>query len=267
MALNQQTANFPPISLPEQSWSLNLRAVMTYLGAGAGAYSGMVLGVPLAAGVPTTGLVPTLSEGVAIFEDNVIGINPSAVSAAPPSITNRDIFFGLEGYYYADDLNTPRTLKDIRIGTISTSADSIIAIAQPQNYGGGRYGVKGYLRPDLLTDGADTTFFTWVKPAIYQHCRIAYAQSRVVSGVTAGGDAGDDLTLKVKKGADAAVTLTSLTAANLGAANTVNRFAAADGDAVSWHDASTLLFQYNQTDATTALAGGLVEVAAVIECF
>jgi hypothetical protein len=42
---------------------------------------------------------------------------------------------------------------------------------------------------------------------------------------------------------------------------------AASADALSWYDVPSLSFQYNQTDTSTAIAGGAIEVMAILEMF
>jgi hypothetical protein len=73
--------------------------------------------------------------------------------------------------------------------------------------------------------------------------------------------------LKVKQGAASAETLVTIAAASLVTAGTVVRDVAASADALSWYDVPSLSFQYNQTDTSTVIAGGAIEVMAVLEMF
>ncbi|MGA1114549.1 MAG: hypothetical protein ACO3TI_06325 [Aquiluna sp.] len=262
MTLNPQTANFPPIDLPERSWSNNLRAALELLAPGSGVRAGLKLGVPLNAGQPTTGLKPTLTDGYLVQGDTVLGPYGSKLSkAAPASVSNRSIFFGLGGLNYGDANNVAPSVRDVQIGSISTNATSIIHIGQPYNYGAGRFGVRGLVNLATCPRAADTTFFTWTMPDELGHARVTYAEARVIAAVTANAATNDDFVLKVKNGTAAAVTLATLTAAtHLGTVGTQVNKVPVSADALGFYEPTTIAFQYNQTDAGDQIATGLVEV-------
>lgn len=259
--MKPQTANFPPLDMPERSWSNNLRAALDLLAPGVGIRSGLKMGVPLLTGQPTTGLVPTLTDGYLVQGDTVLGPYGSKFSvAAPASVTNRGVFFGLEGLGYGDANNAPPVATDVQIGSISTTANSIIHIGQPYNYGAGRFGVRGLVNLVTCPRAADTTFFTWTMPDALGHARVTYAEARVIAAATANAAAGDNFVLKVKAGEAAAVTLATLTGTNLGAAGTQVNKVPVSADALGFYEPTTIAFQYNQTDADAQIATGLVEV-------
>lgn len=267
MPIASQTSNIPGLSYPSTEWATSFEAWAAYVFPGAplqgGVRQGCKLGIPLTSGQPVAGLTPTMTNGVVIIDNSVIGINGQVTTAASLNFTNRRIFFGLSGYYYADSNNTQVKPTDVLLGEITTDAtDSIISIAQPYNYGNGRFGVKALLNVAKANDGADRVLFSWTAPAgadAYDYIRVPFAQSRVVAAATGGNDTGDDNLLKIKVDSASAATIATLTAANLGSAGTTVRATADDADAYSFPAPTTIQVIYNQTDATTALAGGLVE--------
>ena len=265
MILRPQTDPFPPIYQVERSWEQNIRAALDLLAPGAGVRSGMKLGVPLSSGAPTTGLAPTLSDGYLVAGDQVAGPYGSKLIGTAPASASRNLYFGLKGLYYA---TAPETERDVLVGSILTNADSIVHLAQPMNYGAGRMGIRGQVAIALVTDGADQTVFSLALPETgLDHLRITYAQARVASAIAGGGDSGDDFVLKAAVNGGSAVALATIAHSALGTLNAVSRFAAADGDAVSWMDPTTLAVLYNQTDGTTAITGGLVEFNVLFELF
>jgi len=272
MPLNPQTSPFPPIYLPEQGWEHSLRKSVELLYPGQGIRSGLELGLPLSSGgAITTGLTPTLTAGLLVQGDKVYGpLGPKVTAAAAKNLTNKNIYFGLKGLTYGDVDNAAPLVTDVLIGSISTDNEATAAIqhmGQQYNYGSCRFGVRGVVNLAKCAKGADTTFFTWTLPNTgLKNVRIIYAQSRVFEAVTSGNATGDDFVLKAKVGADAAVSLVTVAAASL-TAGTIVRNVSADGDAVSWYNPTSILFQYNQTDASSNFAGGGVEVMAVLEAF
>jgi hypothetical protein len=206
-------------------------------------------------------LVPTLTDGYLVQGDTVLGPYGSKLAkAAPASATNRAVFFGLDGLNYGDANNAPPLVSDVQIGSISTTADSIIHVGQPYNYGAGRFGVRGLINLVTCPRAADTTFFTWTMPDALGHARVTYAEARVIAAATANAAAGDNFVLKVKAGEAAAVTLATLTGTNLGAAGTQVNKVPVSADALGFYEPTTIAFQYNQTDADAQIATGLVEV-------
>ena len=123
MPLNPQTSPFPPISQPEQGWEHNLRKSLELLQPGQGIRSGLELGLPLSAGAVTTGLTPTLTAGVIVKGDKVIGpYGPSVTAAAASGVSNKNIFFGLKGLTYGDANNAAPLSSDVLIGSLSTDS-------------------------------------------------------------------------------------------------------------------------------------------------
>lgn len=273
MVLNPQTSNFPPISQMERSWEQNIRAALGYLVPGSGARSGLKLGLPVdGGGLVTTGLTPTLTDGYLIQADQVLGpYGSKLIGVAEANVSNRNIFFGLSGMYYADATNEPLKPTDVLVGVVTTDNEdpaSILHVAQPVNYGAGRWAIRGMVNLAKITDGADQTAFDLTFPDVgLDNIRVTYAQCRVAEPCTAGNDAGDDFVLKVKADAANAVDLVTLDDAVLDDVGTIGRFAAADGDVVSWYSPTSLQVQYNQTDGTTAIAGGAIEFIVEMQLF
>lgn len=272
MPLNPQTSPFPPIYLPEQGWEHSLRKSVELLYPGQGIRSGLELGLPLTSGgAITTGLTPTLTSGLLVQGDKVYGpLGPRVTAAATAGLTNKNIYFGLKGFSYGDANNAAPLVTDVLLGSLSTDSAtpaSILHLGQQYNYGGARFGVRGVINLAKCAKGADTTFFTWTLPDTgLKNIRITYAQARVFEAVTNGNATGDDFVLKAKVGADAAVSLVTVAAASL-TAGTIVRNVSADGDAVSWYNPTSILFQYNQTDASANFAGGGIEVMAELVAF
>lgn len=254
MPLNPQTANFPPISQVEHSWEQNLRALAKYLVEGPGARHGLELGLP------TSGLTPTLTDGYLLDGDQVLGPYGSKLISAPPAeVINRNLFFGLSGLYWGDANNAPLKTTDKLIGVVTTDVDSVVHVAQPKNYGGGRMGIRGVVSLEKCTKGADVTAFDFALPETFAQARVSYAQARVAAAATAGFDAGDDFVLKVKIDEAAAVTLATVDDALLDDVGTLATFAIADADAVAAYQPTSIKVQYNQTDPGADLTGGAVE--------
>jgi hypothetical protein len=273
MPLNPQTSPFPPISQPEQGWEHSLRKSLEYLQPGEGIRAGLELGLPLTSGgAVTTGLTPTLTSGVIVEGDKVIGpYGPKVTAAAAKNLSNKNIYFGLQGLTYGDTNNAAPLVSDVLIGSLSTDNEataSILHIGQQYNYGACRFGVRGVVNLAKCTKGSDVTFFTWSVPAIgLKNVRLTYAHARVAIAATAGNTAGDDFVLKVKQGTASAVSLVTIDDADLVTAGTIVRDVPASADALSWYDVLSLTFQYNQTDTSTAIAGGAIEVMAILEMF
>ncbi|MBD2019334.1 hypothetical protein H6F43_03940 [Leptolyngbya sp. FACHB-36] len=272
MPLNPQTSAFPPLSPGEQSWDQTLAKSMELLAPSSGVRAGLKLGLPLSGIQPTTGLLPTLEDGLLLQSDDVVGpYGSQLISAAPKNVANRRLYYGVSGMYWAGVDNAPRKAADLLIGEVTTDNNvtpSIVSVGQAYNYGACQFGIRGVFNLAALTDGADQAFFTWKMPLIgLDYVRIAHAQCRVVAPVTAGGDTGDDFILKLKVDAAASISLATISATGLGAAGTVSRGTPDDADPWSWFKPSNLVFQYNQTDGTTAIAGGMVEAMIRLECF
>jgi hypothetical protein len=264
-----QTRNFPSLGQMEQSWEQNLRKSMELLAPGDGIRSGLKLGLPLTGGgLVTTGLLPTLTNGYLMKGDQVLGPYASKFTkAAAASQTNKNIFFGLKGMDYGDASNAAPYTGDIRIGSLSTDATTILHLGQQYNYGACRFGVRGVVNLARCVKGSDVTYFTWTFPSIgLDNVRLIYAQARVMEAVSAGNATGDDFLFKIKNGADAAVTLGTIAAASL-TAGTIIRKNVLTADVLSFFQPTTIAFQYNQTDASANFAGGAIEVMAVLEAF
>lgn len=275
MTVQPQTSAFPSINQIEQSWSQNIRASLSLLATGSGVRSGLKLGLPLdGGGKVTTGLMPTLTDGYLVRGDEVLGpYGAKLTKTASPGLVNRNVFFGLKGLNYAGVDNLPPLVSDALIGSISTDSAapaSILHIGQPYNYGAGRLGVRGVINLAKCPKGADTTFFTWEIPrdglpwampsAEIENVRLVYAQARVLEAPASGAA---DFVLKIKNGAAAAVTLNTIAALGL-VANGISRKNPVSADALSFHNAEALTFQYNQAGAPV---GGAVEVMAILEIF
>jgi hypothetical protein len=269
MPLNAQTATFPPIYQPEQSWSQNLRASMDLLAPGSGIRQGLQLGLPLSGGLVTTGFTPTLTEGYLVRGDEILGPNgPRLTKAATANLTNRNVYFGLNGLNYAASNNLPPIASDALIGRISTDGAGILHMGQPYNYGACRFGIRGVVNLARCAKGADVDFFTLTPPDLsgLGNLRVTYAQARVLEAVSAGNATGDDFLLKIKNGSDAAVTLATIAAASL-TAGTIVRKNVLTADVLSFVAPTAINFQYNQTDASANFVGGAVEVYVLFELF
>lgn len=255
MPLNPQTANFPPISQVEHSWEQNLRAFAKYLVPGAGARSGLDLGLP------ASGLTPTLTDGYMIQGDQVLGPYGSKLISAPPAeVTNKNLFFGLSGLYWGDANNAPLKTPDVLVGVVTTDVDSVIHVAQMKNYGGGRIGVRGVVNLEKATKGADVTAFDLAIPNGFDYARIIYAQARVAAATTAGVASGEDFNLKIKIDDAAAVKLVTIDDLSLGDVGTLATFAIADSDdEVVAYQPTSIKTQYSQADTSSAIEGGVVE--------
>jgi hypothetical protein len=258
MPLNPQTANFPPISLVERSWNLDLRTLGRTLNPTPAVANGLYLGIPLSGGQPTTGLTPTLTAGYLLDEDRVHGPFGDLLVTAAPVNAVRNLYFGLNGVYWAA---TPTKTTDVLIGSVSTdnqSTPSIMHTAQLRRSLAGYYIVRGLIGLQRCAKGADVDLFTFTKPAGFNTMRLVRATATVVAGTTAGNTAGDDFLFKV--GSTTLVTIDD--AALPTAATTIGTEASA-----FYSTASSLAFKYNQTDTSTAIAGGLIEVNAVIDLY
>lgn len=258
MPLNPQYSPFPPIALPDRGWAENLRAVMRHLVPGAGVRSNLALDLPLSAGQPTTGFLPTLTTGEMIFGDSVLGITKENILSAQANWNNKKLYFGLNGMYYGD---TPLKATDTVIGEINTGADSILSIAQPMSYGGARFGVRGTVHLAKCVKGADVNLFTWTKPADagLPFIRVTYAHAKTAIACTAGNATGDSFVLKA-----GSTTLVTHPDTALSAAGTIT--AGLPVSAAPWvFEGSSLTVKYNQTDASGNLAGGKVDFIVEFE--
>jgi len=260
--MRTQTSPFPQLSNIERSWEQNIRAALDLLAAGSGVRSGLELSPPV-----TESLQAVLSNGYISQGDQVVGPYGSLFKeSAPASATNRAIYFGLRGMYYAGVDNQPETPADILIGTLSTSATDVIHAGQQYNYGAARFGVRGEVKIAAAAKGADVPFFSWAMPDTgLKNVRISYAQARVKTVAGGVGDAGDDFVLKVKQGDDAAIALCTLDDAVLATAGASTAFIPASDSGVSWSGIDALTFLYNQTDTATAIEDLVVEVHATLE--
>jgi hypothetical protein len=259
-----QTSNFPPINQMEHGWSENIKAAMSFLVPGSGIRSGLVLGLPLSAGQPATGLRPTLTDGYLMMGDAVWGpYGSKLIGSGAANWANKKLYFGLSGLYYAD---APAKPSDVLVGEVSTdnlNPASIMSVAQPMQYGGCRFGIRGTINLAKCTKGADVNLFTWRKSARIglPYCRVAYAMTRVTAPVTANNAAGDDFLLKV-----GAKTLVTTPAATLSTVNSIT-VGSSDNGWVFGPETNELVFRYNQTDVAPAIASGAIEVCATIHCF
>ena len=266
MPLNAQTSGFPPISQSERSWALELSSLADLLFPVSGIRSGLALGFPLSSGQPTTGLMPTATDGKIVLGDSVYGpFGSKLISVATANWANKKYWFSpTKGiFYYAD---TAEKSNDVQLAEVSTdngSPAAIMAIGQPTIQGGNRFGMRGVVNLAKCTKGADTNLFTWAAPAAlsgFSNARIVHAQVKTATIVTAGNTAGDDFVLKV--GATTLVThaVASLTSANAVTVGTVANYPVVD-------PVAGLVFRYNQTDTSTAITGGSLEVNVLFELF
>ncbi len=258
MPLNPQTANFPPLTPGEQSWSLDMRRFGAAINPVAAVAAGLYLGIPLAAGQPTTGLTPTLTDGFLSFEDQVIGPFGSLLISAAPKNAVSSLYYGLSGMYYG---SAPAKASDVLVGVVSTDNEATAAIrhvAQLRRTMAGYLAVRGLVSLPKCAKGADVDLLTVTKPAGYRTMRIVKATANVLAGVTAGNTTGDDFLFKV--GSTTLVTVTAAATANVGV--TVGTEAAAH-----FVTTDSLTFKYNQTDTSTEIVGGLVEVTALIDLY
>jgi len=264
MPINPQTSQFPPLHSPEQSWDENLSAALALLAPGVGIRRGLKMLPPLSGVQPTTGLLPTLTDGYLCSGDSVMGpYGSKVVVAATANWANKNLYFGLSGAYWAD---TPIKPTDVLIASVSTdnlSPAAITAIAQPMHYGAGRFGVRGVVNLGKCAKGADTLLLTWTKPTelAAENTRITNAIVRTLAAPSAGIDAGDAFALKA-----GAVTLATLDNTALGTAG----LQAVGSAAATWQYApttTTIPIRFNLTDGTTAFTGGLAEFSVMLECY
>ena len=239
MTLNPQTANFPPIHQPEQSWEHDLRAIFQALYPVGRVWSGLVLGLPI------SGLTPTLTDGVVLYQDQVIGpYGSKLISPAPASSSRMGLYFGLKGMYYAE-LGT-ETPGSVLVGEVTTDATGIVSLVQYFNYGPGRVGVKGIIDLVKCPLAADTPFAT-VELENFTGLRVAYAHARTaIAGATT--TAGDQVLIK-----HGGTTLITHNKAALDAAGTLTL--ASPGAAQVQPTVPIINFAYNATEATRLTAG------------
>lgn len=256
-AYRPQTDPFPPLRQTEHSWEQNLRASLGFLIPGAGARDGLKLSIP------ATGLEPGLTDGYLLQGDRVIGPYGSQLLSPAPASAARSLYFGLAGPYYATE---PATVRDVLLGTLATTADGIIYVAQPINAGSGRVGVRGQVAISRAVDGSDQSMLSLPIPAGFEYARVAYAQSRVIGATTGGTDSGDNFVLKAGP-AGSLLTLTTIAHSALPTLGATSRYVPVSADASSWAGATALTVAYNQTDTATAIAGGLVEFAVLFDLF
>lgn len=256
MPLNPQTHPFPAIDQVERSWEQNIRASLEVLIPGAYIGEGLKLGFPLSAGQPTTGFTPTMTDGYLVDGDMVAGpYGSKLITAALASQTNTGLWFGLKGVYYAA---APQTSKDVLLGRLSTDSAGIQHIAQQYRTSDGLFVVRGVVNLARCTKGADVPLFVWVKPTTHKYSQVIYSHARIDTIVTAGNTAGDDFLFKL-----GSTTLVTKAAANLVTQDHLD----ASSTPAPVSTAPTLTFNYNQTDTATAIAGGTMEVTALIRTF
>ncbi|MBT9158963.1 MAG: hypothetical protein DDT26_00212 [Dehalococcoidia bacterium] len=252
-----QTRNFPALNQSEQSWELSLRALAGTLFPSVGIISGLV------AGLPASGLKPTLTNGYAISGDRVVGpFGAELIGAAPKNATRIGLFYRNTGelIYLALD-STDRKATDLLIAEVSTDNETTAAIrhiAQYRTVGVNRTLVKAFINLEKCAKGADVTFASLPKPAGASHLYIEMAYARVQGAASAGNTAGDDFVLKA--GSTALVTLDDAVLVTAG--TTVLKTAAATDLRPSTE--TTLELKYNQTDTSTAITGGVVEVGVLV---
>lgn len=260
MPLNAQTNPFPPLHGPEQSWEKNLTKSMELLNPGVAIASGLKLGIPLSTGQPTTGLLPTLTDGLLTYADEIAGpYGSDIIITAEANKTNVGLYFGLGGAYYAA---APAKPTDVLIGSLSTNADSILHIGQLYRSAAGAWVIRGLIGLQRAVKGADQTFFTWTKPANLDldNARITAVQGRVLAPVTGGNATGDSLVIKAGSTSLLTISDTELATAD---------FVGVGTSAAAWWrsiaNSGSIAFSYNQTDASANLAGGLVEVKITLD--
>lgn len=257
--LQKQTANFPPISLPEMSWGENLRAALQLRDPIPAIASGLNMGLPMTAGQPVAGATPTLTDGYLVHGDLVMGPYGSKLISAAPVNGISKFWFGLEGAYWSATPNTP---KDVLIGVAALSNDDpahILHVAQPIRSSSGFYGIRGLVNLQRCAKGTDVDLITWEKPVGMSNLRIVYAHARVMTIVTGGNTAGDDFLLKV--GSATLVTKDDanlVTAGHTDVASSLPTYGAAT---------ESLVFKYQQVDTATLITGGTMEVCALFEAF
>lgn len=251
MPLNKQSANFPPLGMPEISWAENIRKAMEFVHPAPVVAYGLKMGIG-------SGLIPSLTDGWLVDGDKVMGPYGSKLIAAAPASETNNFYFGLEGTGYYD--TAAATPKDAFIGSVLASADSVIHVAQFSRSTSGFFAVRGVVNLEDCTKGADVDLITWTKPDVgLPNTRIVYAHAKVLAAVSAGNTAGDDFLLKV-----GSTTLVTKDDANL---VTVGHTDVAASLPTYGESTTSLVFKYNQTDTSTAIAGGQMEVYALLECF
>lgn len=256
MPLNPQTHPFPPLDQVERSWDKNITASLRALYPGPYIGEGLKLGFPLSAGQPTTGFLPTMTNGYLVDGDMVAGpYGASLITATTANQVNTGLWFGLKGVYYAANAATP---KDVLLGRLSTNATSIQHIGQQYRASDGMYVIRGVVNLAQCARAADTALFTWTKPTTQKYSQVVYSHVRIETIVTAGNTTGDDFLLKL-----GSTTLLTKAAANLVTLDHTD----ATTSAAAVSTASTLTFNYNFTDTSTAIAGGTMEVIALIRTF
>lgn len=239
MALRSQIHPFPEVGQYDRGWSNDLSAVLGVLQGGLGVNQGLRLGIP------TSGLIPTATDGYLVQGDEVMQPNMSdLITAAPASATMRKCFLGgSDVFYWADAANAAKGDRHILVAETSTSANAIKAIGQRLNYGGGHYGLRGVVNLAAADKGADTNLATWLHPEgqTGSFIRIEYAAARVLTAAASGGDTA------FKMGG---VTLATILAANTGTAN----FTVVGSPGATWILApnTDLTLKYNAAGTPTA---------------
>lgn len=259
MVQNFQTRNFPLITQVEQSWSENIKAALGFLAPGAAIASGLKLSIPLSAGQPTTGLTPLLSDGYLQNGDAIAGPYGSRLIGAAPANAVNGFYFGLNGTYYAA---TPAKPTDILIGRVATDNGTpagIRHVAQLYRNSRGLFVVRGQISLQRCVKGADVNLFTFERPAgiALDDIRIVHVQANVVAAPSTGNAADDNFVLKA-----GATTILTVTGTALGTPGV-----SVGTPAAAWvvPNANSLSIAYNQTDASSNLAGGLIDVKVVLE--
>ena len=242
MPLNQQTANFPPISQPERSWDKDLRAWANLLYPEARIAHGLQLGLP-----DSPGLLPKLTDGVLVKDDLVIGpFGSKLISAAPASVTRRGLYYGLRGMAYREAIDVDVT--DALIGEVTTDATGIVSLVQYFYPSPGKCAVKGMLYLPKATTGSDVAIAN-VTMTNYSGLRITagYSSTKEVAATTATGDQ-----LLIKAGGNTVLTH------NKAALDSGTGFAIASPGADQVQpDDNTLMIAYNSTQGTAFTAGAV----------
>lgn len=252
MPLNQQTANFPPISLPERSWDKDLRAWARLLYPDARIAHGLQLDLP-----DSPGLLPKLTDGVLVKDDLVIGpFGSKLISAAPASVSRRGLYYGLRGMAYREVADADVT--DALVGEVSTDSDGIISLVQYFYPSPGKCVVKGTIYLPKATTGSDVTIAE-VTMTNFSGLKITagYSRTKEVAATTTTGDQ-----LLIKAGGNTVLTH------NQAALDSGTGFAIASPGAGQVQPTdNTLAIAYNSTQGTAFTAGAVgfyVEIEGLV---
>jgi hypothetical protein len=235
MALNKQTANFPPIHAPEQSWEQSLRALENVRG-----HQGIVNGLKMSIPSPS-GLMPEIENGNLLMGDRVYGIHGSLLAEPAIASSSKLFIFDLAGARYEDD----QPVGSVKIAEVAADATAIAAIGQNINYGGFRYGIKGEIDLAHCVKAADTPLVTFTKPSGMTNIRVSHGEVTLIDAVTGGG--AGDLARLVCEG-DTVASHDINAAATLGAATVSDTSLVYRGE-------ESLLFSYHAIDGNADLTG------------